>query len=192
MRKRPLLPLLLLMLGSAIPAQSPPLNVPPVANGGLLGLQEQEHLFIESTYGAFELLSYANAPWAKRPTTVTPQTWKLTTMGNYLDTGLQFATLARLEAHPDGALLIVFAWKAPQDTLTGHGVLFHTFLEERTALLRTRQSGTGVRDTLEIACSETGAICARGWFDTASGRVHLHRTVQKEYPLPAEALPASD
>lgn len=164
------------LITTAASAGSKPIMVPPVGNGGLLGLWEPEHKFIDATYGPFELLNFRNAPYATKPDTLSPASWQLMSMGNYLESGLQFATLARLKNRPNGTLLILFKWKDPADTTSPHGVFYHTFLSNTALVIRTKQSSTGVLDTLEFSCADTKRACGKCWYVPGTGTMQLEMT----------------
>ncbi len=150
------------------------LAVPPLSNGGIAGLWTPEHLFIESQFGPFELLSFENTEHRIKRDSITDKTWQLVAMGNYLRKGLQFATLARLKDRPDGTLLFFFEWKDAADSANVHGVFYHTFLSKDDLLIRTTQGTGGTMDTLEVSCADIQRVCGKVYYDQELKRMKLH------------------
>jgi len=174
-RKSPdiFIPLLLLwicfFMSVAMGQKNKKLMIPPVMNGGLAGLWECEHKFIEKTYGEFELLNFGNVDYSYENVSLSSKTWKLFSMGNYTQKKMQFATLARLKNYKDKILLIVFEWNPPQDTTCTHGVLFHSLLSESHVLIRTAQALGGCCDTIQISCADRNRLCATCYYNSESG-----------------------
>jgi len=131
------------------PAAGATLKLPPMIAGGIAGLPEPEHRFIVREYGRYELLNRANAGF-------TPGgAWTLAALGGFRGDSVSYATLARVEGHADGLLLLMFTWSDDPDTSRQHTVYYHTFLGKRSAALRVRQAAAGTPDTLEISCADT-------------------------------------
>jgi hypothetical protein len=149
------------------------LMLPPMYKGGIAGLWEKEHLFVKSQFGEFELLNFDNTTHRIKVDTMTDKTWQLVAMGNYLEKGLQFATLARVKDKPEGMLLIMFEWKEPAEGSDAHGVFYHQFVGKQDLLLRTKQGGGGKLDTLELSCTDVQRVCGKCYYNTDKGRVEL-------------------
>ncbi len=143
--------------------------VPPLSKGGIAGLWYREHEFIEKQYGKFDLLNFDKVSYRIASGGLTDTTWQLTAMGNFLKSGLQYATLARLEGRLDGVLLIMFEWVDPSDTTKPHGVFYHSVLSKDQLLIRTKQ-GKGI-DTLEFSCADVQRRCGKLYLDEKANQI---------------------
>jgi hypothetical protein len=149
---------------------------PPLMNGGLAGLWANDHVYMEETYGEFDLLNLENSTYRIKRDSITDKTWVLFAMGDFLPKqGLQYATLGKLKNKPDGTLLCMFEWSNPDDS-TGHGVIYHTFLGRNDLLLRTKQGEGGKNDTLELSCADLQRVCGKCYFDRDKEAMTLEMT----------------
>ncbi|MBD3344517.1 MAG: hypothetical protein GF401_05600 [Chitinivibrionales bacterium] len=165
--------LLCCLVGAGVIARSSgKLPVPPFANGGITSLWAHDHEYIQKEFGEFELLSYGNIDYRVEKNGVTDTTWKVVAMGNYLQEGIQFATLARLKNRTDGILLIMFDWAEIGDSPQTNGVFYHSFIGKESLLIRTKQSSSGT-DTLEFSCADTERLCGKCYFDSTSNQMLL-------------------
>jgi hypothetical protein len=165
------------------PQNAKKINVPPLSNGGIASLWYPEHAFLQKEYGEFELLNYSNTSYRVRKDSITDSTWKLVAIGNFLPEGLQYATLAKVKAHPDGALLVMFEWKDPADSTKDHGIFYRTYLSKKKVLLRTRQARVGNIDTLEFSCADIKRRCGQCFYDEQTGEMKLALTGQEPEAL---------
>ena len=155
---------------------APRLELPPVVNGGLMGLWYHDHTYILDTYGEFELLNYKNAGFKVTSDSLNAYAWKLFVMGDYVEKELSYATVARLKKNDKGLLLIFFRWFDPADTTKKHGVFYTTLLAKDKCLLRTKQSlGEGF-DTLEISCGDLKQRCGKCYYDMTKKQMVLQMT----------------
>ncbi len=146
--------------------------VPPLQKGGIAGLWYREHEFIQEKYGPFKLLNFDDVSYRIKNDSADDLSWRLVAMGNFLERGIQYATLARVENYPDKTLLIMFEWVPPSDTNNSHGVFYHTLLSKDKLLLRTKQSQSGI-DTLEFSCADVQRICGKAYYDIGAKAVRL-------------------
>lgn len=161
---------------SAIDAAETPaaksIPAPPLMRGGFAGLWEFDHIFIARTYGEFDLLHWGSVSPGLKTDSTASRGWQLTAMGNFSSGDMQYATFARVKTRPDSLLLIVFAWKDAVDSLS-HGILLHTMLPMREALLKTTQGPGGLRDTVHIWRADSRAAWGACYFDDTAGRIVL-------------------
>ncbi len=155
------------------------MRVPPLMNGGIAGLWFREHAYIQQQYGDFELLNLSNVGRQVKTEAGIDSSWKLVAIGNFLDSGIQYATLAKVKDTPGGTLLIMFEWTDPGDTTRAHGVFYDAFLSKDQLLIRTKQAIEGEIDTLEFSCADMERVCGRCYYHAASGAMKL-RMVGKD------------
>jgi hypothetical protein len=179
MRHYLVITLLFLILSINITAQekqnptipSKPVPLPPLSHGGLMGLWYHDHVFVAKEFGEFELLNFKNLGYMFDRELVTKNSWKLFVLGNFIDKGISYATLARLKNRSTGYLLLFFKWPDSKDTTQTHGVFHTVFLNQEKSLLRTVQSTSGDLDTLEVACPGLDSCCIKFFYDVSKKQI---------------------
>lgn len=150
--------------------------LPPLINGGISSLWYDDHKFIQSEYGEFELLNYKNVGFEISKDSLSAHSWRLLAMGDFIEKEVSYATLARVKGNDKGILLIFFRWHNPSDSSRTQGVFYRAFIGKDKLLLRTKQSITGGVDTLEFSCGDLIRKCGKCYFNEKQRQMVLEMT----------------
>lgn len=153
--------------------------LPPLSFGNVSSLWYDDHRHVMKQYGDFDLVNVNNTRIPLDSLSSVSTGWKFLAIGNFLDKGLHYATVARPKNNPSSTIIIMFRWKSPEDTAAANGVFFTTLLNTDKVMLRTKQCHYGKFDTLEISCADIKQVCNRCYYDVYKKQIVL-KVVGKE------------